>query len=537
MNRDTPLWRTASPLWRDAGPGVELDRPAILRFAGDDFMERLQEQLTAGAPDLADLLVAEETWRDPRAGPAGGAVPPTVRLYQPAHGRFYLVAAALVCLTHGLPEKRIDPTRDHSVFFVLRQLRPSAPGGAVDPGDPASYGEWAWVPEGNDGRWTPAPAGGLAPAEQRQPLFAMPYQDRSVPRRLLAGLVPVSARELLEAGPAQLPAPGDTSGDPMAPITDPRLGLLATVIGGLQSLDDVLDLRLQPPPGTTNPPPLDQLRESLYFALVELAAFLKEHLEAVWERRPGLPDAQQGLLNHLRTANGFRLGVHWLDALVAADTLGPGAATGMGVPAPVTGMDAAAIRSAIAGAGVQRVPPPAETTLFATVAAALPAATATSAPAAPTAAAAGPGAVYVIRCVFERPRCPEPERLRLSRPSRAFTLAPFHDPDAPFRPARIPTPVDTSLEGLRKHPKSVAVTISKQLRAQMERIEGIKLSDLDSGDVPAGDGVSLGMICQLSIPIITICALILLMIIVALLNIVFFWLPFFKICLPTMEAE
>ena len=40
------------------------------------------------------------------------------------------------------------------------------------------------------------------------------------------------------------------------------------------------------------------------------------------------------------------------------------------------------------------------------------------------------------------------------------------------------------------------------------------------------------MICSLSIPIITICALILLMIIVSLLNIVFFWVPLFKICLP-----
>jgi hypothetical protein len=40
------------------------------------------------------------------------------------------------------------------------------------------------------------------------------------------------------------------------------------------------------------------------------------------------------------------------------------------------------------------------------------------------------------------------------------------------------------------------------------------------------------MICSLSIPIITICALILLLIIVNLLNIVFWWLPYFKICFP-----
>jgi hypothetical protein len=34
------------------------------------------------------------------------------------------------------------------------------------------------------------------------------------------------------------------------------------------------------------------------------------------------------------------------------------------------------------------------------------------------------------------------------------------------------------------------------------------------------------------LPIITICALILLIMIVFLLNIVFFWAPFFRVCLP-----
>jgi hypothetical protein len=40
------------------------------------------------------------------------------------------------------------------------------------------------------------------------------------------------------------------------------------------------------------------------------------------------------------------------------------------------------------------------------------------------------------------------------------------------------------------------------------------------------------MICSLSIPIITICALILLMIIVSLLDFIFRWLPWFLICFP-----
>jgi hypothetical protein len=44
--------------------------------------------------------------------------------------------------------------------------------------------------------------------------------------------------------------------------------------------------------------------------------------------------------------------------------------------------------------------------------------------------------------------------------------------------------------------------------------------------------LGIGMICSLSIPIITICALILLMIIVSLLDLIFRWLPYFILCFP-----
>ena len=43
----------------------------------------------------------------------------------------------------------------------------------------------------------------------------------------------------------------------------------------------------------------------------------------------------------------------------------------------------------------------------------------------------------------------------------------------------------------------------------------------DAGGCKDGSGLSIGMMCSLSIPIITICALILLMIIVALLDFIF----------------
>jgi hypothetical protein len=54
----------------------------------------------------------------------------------------------------------------------------------------------------------------------------------------------------------------------------------------------------------------------------------------------------------------------------------------------------------------------------------------------------------------------------------------------------------------------------------------------DAGACKDADGISFGLLCSLSIPIITICALILLMVMVNLLNVVFHWLPFFISCFP-----
>ena len=55
---------------------------------------------------------------------------------------------------------------------------------------------------------------------------------------------------------------------------------------------------------------------------------------------------------------------------------------------------------------------------------------------------------------------------------------------------------------------------------------------LRDGD-PAGAGsLDLGWICSFSIPIISLCAFIVLNIFLQLLNLIFFWLPFLKICIP-----
>jgi hypothetical protein len=509
-------WRTAAALWPAMlTEPAALARPAILRFAGDDFMDQLQALLADRPGRLEELLVQNETWRQPQAGPApqtggGGAV----RLYQPAHGRFYLVAASLVCGRYGLPDKTVDAARDETVSFVLRRL--DAPGN-----------EYAWVPDGaGAGTWRPVTAVELAPGEERLPLVAMWHPEPpGRRRRLLVGLVPAAARERYQG---EAPPPADVSGDPMALLADPRVAELASTV--VDALEDLRQAIASPP---TNPTGFaEQIRASFFFVLLDLAGFLQIHLPDLWKASGGLPGPQAILLGALRHAV-LRPNTSWYAGLQAAAQSGlqlPLPPAAVEALPPVDGMTTGDVDAAVTEVlGAPTSPP--SSAFLAMVADALPAADDPGEdPAEPDPGRAD--ARYVVRCVYERPHCLDAERVRLSTRSRRFRLVPFFDPDAPARPIRIPAPVDTSIEGLRKFPKNVSVLISNQLRQQMQRVDGIKLQQLDDGEVGQELPLDLGMICQLSIPIITICALILLMIIVSLLNIVFWWLPFFKICRP-----
>jgi hypothetical protein len=157
---------------------------------------------------------------------------------------------------------------------------------------------------------------------------------------------------------------------------------------------------------------------------------------------------------------------------------------------------------------------------------------------------------FAIRCVLERPGCSPLHPPALSERTEPFILAGFFDSDAPARPVRIGLPADISPAGLRKFDKNAVVMLSDALCGQIHRARGMGLGDLVRSvlpfplhkDLDAGGGepctaadspgLSLGLMCSLSIPIITLCALILLIIMVSLLDLIFRWLPFFVTCLP-----
>ena len=156
---------------------------------------------------------------------------------------------------------------------------------------------------------------------------------------------------------------------------------------------------------------------------------------------------------------------------------------------------------------------------------------------------------FVVRCVYERPCCGPLFAPLVSAATQVFEMAPFFDPDAPARPVRIPMPVDITPAGLRKHNKNTAFVLSDMLCGRVKRMKNYTFGDLvlsvlpwpfhkdlpdpgETGPCQEPGGLDFGMICSLSIPIVTLCAFILLIIMVTLFDLFFRWIPYLMLCLP-----
>src|SRR5207249_7484538 len=104
----------------------KMQRPALLRFASDTFMEDLARRLETSERDLSDLVARPESFQEPPTGAPANWQPDTtskpLKLYQPVHGHFYLIAASLVCRIPGLPDRFVNTAQNEKASFVLRRL-------------------------------------------------------------------------------------------------------------------------------------------------------------------------------------------------------------------------------------------------------------------------------------------------------------------------------------------------------------------------------------------------------------------------------
>lgn len=139
-----------------------------------------------------------------------------------------------------------------------------------------------------------------------------------------------------------------------------------------------------------------------------------------------------------------------------------------------------------------------------------------------------PERVYQLRA-FIRVKHDEncPPEIVWGDPSSYFKIAAWYDgPGVPAPPVVLPDLSDRN--ALKKLKPNVSFGVPASL---FNAMQGASLDDLMKGKAGGGSG-NLDWICGFNIPIITICAFFVLNIFLSLLNIVFFWLPFVKICIP-----
>jgi hypothetical protein len=520
-------WVTAAPLWKDALHGTGDDaqrtrairRPALLRFERDSFMTDVATLLEREPTSLKARVAKPVTYRLPSPGETEPPPASSIKLFHPAHGQFNLIAATLVCRRPGLPEHEVDTGADEKVAFVLRRR-----------GDDGT--EWAWVDEPGSGRlWrklAPASAEAVAVNEELLPLFPLRYETAERQRRLFVGLVPTSSGDTFKAAGSLSPLAEPGSG-PGAPPLDPRPAAMSTrVTDPLRALKAATDVA---------PPEIlaamrEQYVEASRFLLLDFAELLVTMNPTFWERlveaKPPAADAPSFALYHGLTVVPADAGVTWRDALLTAwkerlilmgDAEGP---TTLHLNLRSTTFDPDMLDQHFTAA-LPVLPPhdPAAPAISIQGQAAEP-------PPVPKIDARGTTR-YAIRCVYRRPQC-APRTDVLSDPSEPFQIAGFFDLDAPVRPINISLPIDTSIKDLRKLRKNVSFLLSNQLREQMNRVTSLK--DALDGRFADGKSVDVGLLCSFSLPIITICALLVLMIFISLLNIVFWWMPFLRICFP-----
>jgi hypothetical protein len=508
-------WVAPAPLWPElVGDGRDeplLRRPALLRLTADSFMDDLGELLRRDPAGLATVVARPASYR-PRPPGHTGQWPPAdtpLKLYQPAHGHFNMVAATLACALPGLPDHDVAVADREQVAFVMRRV---GTGGV----------EEAWVGQ----RWTAldgSAAAGRAAGEDLMPLVPLAFARGGLARRLLVGLIPTASLETTAPGAAAASLAQDPDEAPDLPGDARVQELRRRVLDAQALIRDAAVLKGE-----------DEARlvEPSRFVLLDLAVFLNANLPRVWAAlqaasRDGLGAREAAVYDALALARpDSGRSLSWRQAATAAwgqrlEILGEAA----GPPA----LDVTVVRSTLDNDAFWRavddaLPPlqPGDPP---------PAADGTSA-----ADVRGPKieprgtARYVVRCVYTRPLCGLLQPDLVSPPSEPFRIAPFFDLDAPGRPVQIALPFPSGIKDLRRFPHNVSMLISDELRQQLSRVrDAKKVLDGDADDPVPFD---LGVVCSFSIPIITICALVLLLLIVSLLNIVFWWMPFFRICLP-----
>jgi hypothetical protein len=491
------------------------DHPVVLRGASWEAPlagPRLVERTEAGFVEalLADLRAADAGARlaavAPRTRDTNG-----VRLFPPVQRTFTLVVLEVVCAPFAIPglQPRLDPRRIESSGMVVRRLPAPGATGASEAGWRTNEaGLTGWVPFANEAaaRQDPDPTrrrpvnggpSGVALTEKVEPLFVVPPAVQAAAgKTLLFGVVPTASNEV-----ATVPR------DPAYDAATVRTYLPTPLLmhNGTIPFEGVVGRTVR----ATNAgePALANLLKLLQALHIEFGAFRDT-------------PAGQGLLAALNGVSapfpgGNRpLGDVLRTAAVALVELDPSVAAPLPTSWPQisAGQEAAIVAAATAALNARAAEiEPAEGRF--------------------ERAFERPEPRYVVR-TFVRLRRDDgcPPDLVWSEASEPFTIAPWYEsnPGVNLPPARIELPNPFDREALQRLKPNATFQVPGNLFNFLQQ-DPKKMLD---GDFSPGPQSAIVWICSFSIPIITLCAFIVLSIFLALLNLFFQWIFFVKICIP-----
>ena len=522
--------------------GTEQKKPVILQMHDDDFPGRfLQDLASPNATPISSTSVVN-TASQP--------------LYQPVQRMLTVALVDLNCNSLGYP--RVDPTRILSAGLVIRRVfraRGNTAGTTIEEYDTLSawvrspQGQFSWtkLPR-NQENWDPDPTKrpqlnsgqaaldsqlaqlslAVANTESTTPAFvAPPATCAALGRTMVYAVIPTASSEVSDTPPNSPPS-----------ISQP--GLLSSLPALLRSSQ-----HSSTKPSTPTPPPT-----------VDYRWMSDEFLNVVYP--PTLstasPPAAPTPNPNVAQFQGFTTALRMLDTVFGAFdgtaegnailsllnqhnvTFSDNSTQAMGAfyqQAKTTLLDFGAYPTASPNAPTMQMPTSWDSLSDSDQSALLAALTAALTPKSqnmlsPQGRYQDCTRHYKLRMFFriksESPTCP-PE-LVWSHYSDPFRIAPWY---ATGLRTHAPIPLaDPTSDFVKNAKPNCTFQVPGNL---MSAMQGTSMSGLMNGS-GGGGGLSLGWICGFNIPLITICAFFVLNIFLSLLNIIFFWLPFIKICIP-----
>src|SRR5262249_20391006 len=126
-----------------------------------------------------------------------------------------------------------------------------------------------------------------------------------------------------------------------------------------------------------------------------------------------------------------------------------------------------------------------------------------------------------------------PPDLFWTQPTAEFQIAPWFDSGPGPMPV-VPLPDPFGPGGLSRFKPNVGFALPSSI---VDVVRNNSPDDLIKGNGQRGPSFGIGWLCGFNIPLITLCAFIVLSIFLSLFQIIFWWLAFIKICIPIPKRE